>query len=95
MNTKIVYLVPDSFNELDIVFGIHCTTNQECRNMSMEDAYKNSKCIDQCIIDDSIKDYLIFTFMEAVTDGEYDVGFFEIGFDRLIKDCKKVEMIIG
>ena len=95
MNTKLVYFVPNSFTQLDIMYGIHCTTNQECRNMNMKEAYKNSKCIDECIVDDSIKDYLIFTFVETVIDGEYDVEFFEIGFERLIEDCNKVEMIIG
>ena len=95
MNIKTVYLVPDSYAELDLMCGIWCTTNQECKNMSMKDAFKNSKLLDNCIIDDSIKDYLIFTFMEMTIDEVYDVEFFEIGFDRLIEDCKKVEMIIG
>lgn len=49
--------------QVDFLHGIMCTDNFECKDMSMEEAYKNSKCISGSIVDESIKDCLIFTFL--------------------------------
>lgn len=68
---KELYRVFDS-NELyrrkqiDFLYDIWCTDKFECRNMSMKDAFSNSKCISGCIVDESIKDSLIFTFLNLL-----------------------------
>ena len=88
------------FNELwnkniDFLSGIQCTDNFECRNMSMEDAKKNSKCISGCFIDESIKDCLIFTFFDVINYPVKKDTFIEISYEELLEDfCKEIEMIL-
>lgn len=98
IKTKKVYQVMD-FDELwdkNIVFfsGIWCTDNLECRNMSMEDAKKNSKCISGCFIDESIKNCLIFTFFDPVNYSVDKDTFIEISYEDLLKNfCKETIMV--
>ncbi len=63
---------------IDFLHGIWCTDNFECRNMDMKDAKKNSECISGSIIDESIKDCLIFTFFDAVNYPVKEDEFVEI-----------------
>ena len=64
--------------QVDFLHGIWCTNDFECRNMSMKDAFKNSKCISGRIIDESIKDCLIFTFFDVVNYPVKEDTFIEI-----------------
>lgn len=98
IKTKKVYQVME-FDELwdkNIVFfsGIWCTDNFECRNMSMEDAKKNSKCISGCFIDESIKNCLIFTFFDPVNYSVNKDTFIEISYEDLLENfCKEIIMV--
>ena len=98
IKTRKVYQVMD-FNELwdkniDFMSGIWCTDNFECRNMSMKDAKKNSKCISGCFIDESIKDCLIFTFFDPVNYSVDKDTFIEIPYEDLLEDfSKEIEMV--
>lgn len=79
---------------IDFMSGIWCTDNFECRNMNMEDAKKNSKCISGCFIDESIKDCLIFTFFDPVNYSVDKDTFIEIAYEDLLEDfCKEIEMV--
>lgn len=79
---------------IDFMSGIWCTDNLECRNMSMEDAKKNSKCISGCSIDESIKNCLIFTFFDPVNYSVDKDTFIEISYEDLLKDfCKEIIMV--
>ncbi len=64
--------------KIDFLNSIWCTDNFECRNMDMEDAMKNSECISGSIIDESIKDCLIFTFFDVVNYPVKEDTFIEI-----------------
>lgn len=77
----------------DFIYGIWCTDNFECRNMSMKDAFSNSKCISGCIIDESIKDSLIFTFFEPVNYPVDKDTFIEISYEDLLEWCEKINMV--
>ena len=98
IETRKVYQVMD-FDELldkNIMFlsGIWCTDNFECRNMSMEDAKRNSKCIGGCFIDESIKNCLIFTFFDPINYSVDKDTFIEISYDDLLENfCKETIMI--
>ena len=70
--------------QVDFLHGIWCTNDFECRNMSMKDAFKNSKCISGRIIDESIKDCLIFTFFDAVNYPVKEDEFVEISYEELL-----------
>ena len=63
---------------IDFLNSIWCTDNFECRNMDMKDAKKNSECISGSIIDESIKDCLIFTFFDVVNYPVKEDTFIEI-----------------
>lgn len=82
-----------SKKKIDFLHGIWCTDNFECRNMNMKDALKNSKCISGRIIDESIKDCLIFTFFDAVNYPVKEDEFVEISYENLLEWCEKVEMV--
>ena len=79
--------------QVDFLHGIWCTNDFECRNMSMKDAFKNSKCISGRIIDESIKDCLIFTFFDAVNYPVKEDEFVEISYEELLEWCEKINMI--
>lgn len=79
--------------KIDFLHGIWCTNNFECRNMSMEDAFKNSRCISGRIIDEGIKDCLIFTFFDAVNYPVKKDEFVEISYENLLEWCEEVEMV--
>ncbi len=64
--------------KIDFLNNIWCTDNFECRNMDMKDAKKNSECISGSIIDESIKDCLIFTFFDVVNYPVKEDTFIEI-----------------
>ena len=79
--------------QIDFFHGIWCTDNFECRNMGLMDAFKNSECISGCIIDESIKDCLIFTYFDAVNYPIKEDTFVEISYEDLMDYCEKIEMI--
>lgn len=79
--------------QIDFLHGIWCTDNFECRNMSMKDAFSNSEYISGCIIDESIKDCLIFTFFDSVNYSVDKDTFVEISYEDLLKYCKKIKMV--
>ena len=93
ITTKTVYVVTDNSNAFDEIIGAWCTDNIECKNMSFEDARKHSKCLNGKIIDESIKNCLLFTFHDAVNHGLKKDEFVEIKYEDLIAECEKVEMI--
>lgn len=100
ITTKTVYRVPDvfeNFNKLDdisqIPSGVWCTENEDVKNMSMEESWKYSNCLNGQIIDDSIKNCLIFAFLDSVNYGTDDDEFIEISFEDLIKDCKPIKFV--
>lgn len=61
--------------------------------MNMEDAKKNSQCISGCIIDESIKNCLIFTFFDPVNYSVDKDTFIEISYEDLLEYCKESKMI--
>lgn len=77
----------------DFINSIRCTDNFDCRNMSKNDAYENSDCISGRIIDESIKECLIFTFLDAVNYGVEEDKFIELSFEELLEFCEEVEAI--
>ena len=79
--------------QVDFLHGIWCTNDFECRNMSMKDAFKNSKCISGRIIDESIKDCLIFTFFDVVNYPVKEDTFIEIQYEDLMEWCEEIEMV--
>ena len=82
-----------SKKKVDFLHGVMCTDNFECKDMSMEEAYKNSKCISGSIVDESIKDCLIFTFFDRVNYPVKKDTFVEISYEDLLDYCEEVEMI--
>ncbi len=78
----------------DFFHSIWITNNFKCRNMGMKEAFNNSKCISGCIIDDSIKDSLIFTFFDTVQYGLDEDQFVEISYETLLECCcEEVEIV--
>lgn len=97
IKTKKIYQVMD-YGELldkniDFMSGIWCTDNFECRDMSMKDAKKNSECISGCIIDETIKECLIFTFFDPVNYSVDKDTFIEIPYEDLLEYGKEIEMV--
>ena len=72
-----------------------CTDNFDCRNMSMEDSFSKSKCISGSIVDESIKDCLIFTYFDRVNYPVEENTFVEISYEDLLGYCEEVEMIVN
>ncbi len=81
------------YSELWDKKNIWCTDNFECRNMDMKDAKKNSECISGSIIDESIKDCLIFTFFDKVNYPVDKDTFIEISYENLMEWCEKINMV--
>ena len=77
----------------DFINSIRCTDNFDCRNMSKQDAYKNSVCISGRIIDESIKECLIFTVLDAVNYGIEEEKFIELSFEELLEFCEEIESV--
>ena len=59
----------------------------------MEDSFSKSKCISGSIIDESIKECLIFTFFDKVNYPVKKDTFVEISYEDLLEYCEEVEMI--
>ncbi len=59
----------------------------------MEDAFNNSRCISRRIIDESIKDCLIFTFFDIVNYPVKADTFIEISYENLLEWCEEIEMV--
>ena len=59
----------------------------------MEDSFSKSKCISGSIVDESIKDCLIFTFFDRVNYPVKKDTFVEISYEDLLGYCEEVEMI--
>ena len=78
---------------INFMSGIWCTDNFECRDMSMKDAKKNSECISGCIIDETIKECLIFTFFDPVNYSVDKDTFIEIPYEDLLEYGKEIEMV--
>lgn len=93
ITTKTLYRVPNSAIKCDLIIGFWISENPEIRNMGINEAFENAKCIDETIIDESIKNCIIFTFYDAVNYGLEEDEFREFTFDELIAECEKVEMI--
>ena len=98
---KKVYEVPDILDDyagLSGLFstsvGIWCTDNLDCENMSIKDAQSNSVCLSGNIFDESIKDCLIFTFLDAINYGLEKDKLVRIEYEELVAECKKIEMIV-
>ena len=79
--------------KIDFLHGIWCTDNFECRNMSMKDAFSNSEYISGCVIDESIKDCLIFTFFDVVNYPVKEDTFIEISYEDLMEWCQEINMV--
>lgn len=79
--------------QIDFLHGIWCTDNFECRNMSMKEAFDNSKYISGCVIDESIKECLIFTFFDSVNYSVDKDTFIEISYENLLEWCEKINMV--
>ena len=77
----------------DFINGIWCTDNFDCRNMSIQDALDNSERISGGIIDESIKECLIFTFLDTVNYGVEEDKFIELSFEELLEFCEEIECI--
>ena len=84
-----------SKKQVDFLHGIMCTDNFDCRNMSMEDSFNNSEYISGCVIDESIKECLIFTFFDKVNYPVKKDTFVEISYEDLLEYCEEVEMIVN
>lgn len=54
---------------------------------------KNSECISERIIDESIKDCLIFTFFDAVNYPVKEDEFVEISYENLLEWCEEIEVV--
>lgn len=94
ITTKTVYIVPDNSDRVfDEIIGVWCTNNMECENMSFEDARKHSICLNGKIIDESIKECLLFTFYDAVNHGLEKDEFVEIKYEDLIAECRPIEIV--
>lgn len=77
----------------DFINGIRCTDNFDCRNMSIQDAFENSECISGGIVDESIKECLIFTFLDTVNYGVEEDKFIELSFEELLEFCEEIESV--
>lgn len=78
---------------IDFINGIRCTDDFECRNMDIQDAWKNSECISGCNIDESIKGSLIFTFFDVVNYPVKKDTFIEIPYEDFLECCKEIHMV--
>ena len=98
IKTRKVYQVMDNGElwdrkKIDFLHGIWCTDNFECRNMSMKDAFSNSEYISGCVIDESIKDCLIFTFFDVVNYPVKEDTFIEISYEDVMEWCQEINMV--
>lgn len=93
-----VYRVPNILETFEgacgTLMGVWCTDNPNCENMSIEDAQNNSVCISGSIFDESIKDCLIFTFLDAINYDLKQDKFVKIEYEELIAECKQIEMVV-
>lgn len=78
---------------IDFINGIRCTDNFECRNMSIQDAWKNSECISGRIIDETLKNCLLFTFFDTVNYPVKKDTFIEISYEELLEWCEEIEIV--
>ena len=97
---KTVYKVPDILDDyagfsglFSTPVGIWCTDNLDCGNMSIKDAQRNSVCISGNIFDYSIKDCLLYTFLDAVNYGLEKDKFVKIEYEELVAECKAIELL--
>ncbi len=97
ITTKTLYKVPDCLESFEgiasIPFGVWCTNNYEVRNMTMEEAWKNSHCISGKVVDKSIADCLIFAFLDEANYGYEKDKFIEIIYEDLVSECKPIEIV--
>lgn len=97
---KTVYKVPNILDDyagfsglFSTSVGIWCADNLDCENMSIKDAQSNSMCLSGNIFDESIKDCLIFTFLDAINYGLEKDKFIKIEYEELIAECKAIELL--
>jgi hypothetical protein len=98
ITTKTVYQVTGNDDLLSFYFivGIYISDNPNVRNMSLEEALKNGKLINGAIIDESIKDYIIYSFFDALNYGLEADEYVEIKWEELINEyCKPMQAIIN
>lgn len=97
IKTKTLYKVPDILEtfegECGTPMGVWCTDNPDCENMNIDDAQSNSVCLSGNIIDESIKDCLIFTFLDVANYGIEKDKFMKIEYEELIAECKAIELV--
>lgn len=97
ITTKILYKVPNCLESFEgiasITFGVWCTNNQEVRNMTMEEAWKDSHCLSGKLVDVSIGDCLIFVFLDEANYGYEKDKFVEITYEDLIAECEPIEIV--
>lgn len=79
--------------QIDFLHGIWCIDNFECRNMGMMDAFNNSECISGCVIDESIKGCLAFTFFDPINYSVDKDTFIEIPYEDLLEYCEKIKVV--
>lgn len=97
---KTVYKVPDILDDyagfsglFSTPVGIWCTDNLDCESMNIKDAQSNSMCLSGNIFDESIKDCLIFTFLDAVNYGLEKDKFVKIEYEELVAECKAIGLL--
>lgn len=61
----------------------------------MKDAFNNSGYISGSIIDESLKDCLIFTFFDKVNYPIKKDTFVEITYEDLLEYCEEIEMNVN
>lgn len=96
---KTMYRVPKndllSDGMFGTIYGIRCTDNMAVRHMTMKDAAKHSIPIEGHIIDESLRECLIFTFFDSTNYSVKEDTFVEITYEDLIEECKPIEIVVN
>lgn len=79
---------------LDVPFGIWITTHsfEVISSMKWEKAYKLCTQITGKIIDDSVKNFCIFVFLDGANYDKEEYR--QVTWDELMKECTPVEVIV-
>lgn len=81
---------------LNIPFGIWVTTQsfEVISSMKWEKAYKLCTQITGKIIDDSVKNYCIFVYLDEANYDYKGGKFVEVTWNELMEECEPVEVIV-
>lgn len=100
ITAKTVYKVPDNLDDyagfsglFSTPVGIWCTNNFDCETMSIKNEQSNSVCLSGNIFDESIKDCLIFTFLDTINYGLEKDKFVKIEYEELVAECNQIKII--